>query len=92
MTYGIEILNSSGTSLLSMSDKTIKLASTVTVTTPTSGTTTVSVSSAATPTNSVAVLDNGAQAAVTGTGTVTLNSAYFSDSGNYNTKLRVFLL
>lgn len=92
MSYGIEIYDSNGSSILSMSSKTIKLAADITVTTPTSGTSTVSIPSNLTPTNSIAVLDNGATVDVTSTGVATLKSAYFDDSNLYSTKLKVFLL
>lgn len=92
MSFGIEIYDSSGNSLLSMSDRTIKLAADVTVTTPTSTPTTVSVSNNITPTNSVAILENGADAEITSTGVVTLKPQYFEDSGLYNTSLKVVLL
>jgi hypothetical protein len=92
MSYGLQINNSAGGLTLRVTDRTIRLASVLAVTSPSSGTTTVTVSSSATPTNSIAVLENGATAAVSSTGTVTLNTASFATSGEYNTKLKVYLL
>jgi hypothetical protein len=89
MTYGLQTTNSLGNITLDISDRTPRLISVTGVTVPTSGSTTVSVSSIATITNSVAVLDNGAEAVVTSTGTVTVYGSQ-SNSGNTNLKLLVY--
>lgn len=91
MSYGLEVRDSSGTLTLRVTDKTMRLANYLAVTSPTSGTSTVTVSSSATPTNSVAVLENGATAEVTSSGTVTLEPAVFDEPTYYNTKLRVYI-
>lgn len=92
MPFGLQINDSGGSAILNINDKTIRLAQILSVTSPSSGTTTVSVTSSATPSNSIAVLDNGASASVTSAGNVTLQQSTFSDSGSYNTKLRIYLL
>lgn len=90
MSYGIQIKNAGGGVTLDISDRTPRLVSITAVTVPTAGTnTTVSVSSGATTANSIAILDSGAEAQVTSTGTVTLygSSTY---SGSTNLKLLLY--
>jgi hypothetical protein len=95
MTYGIRTFDSSGTNItLDISNKTIRLAATVPVTSPSSGTTTVNISTAAptaTVSNTIAVLENGAATTVNTTGQVVLETAYFDTAAKYTTKLRVFV-
>lgn len=89
MSYGLEILNSSGGVTLSISDRTPRLRTIVTgVTVPTSstGTTTVTVSGAAT--TDIALTDAGAPAVVTSANTVTVYGT--NDGGTTNLKVLAY--
>lgn len=92
MSYGLQIQDASGAITLRATDKTIRFAGIVSVTVPTTGTTNVNITSDATTTNSIVVLDNGANVEVTSTGVATISSGRFIDSNDYITKLRVFLV